>query len=61
VLQVNLARVYEARAELQGGFVDREAAVYAYDAALEVFGELGMRTLADSAAAGLERVRDAAA
>ena len=60
VLQVNLARVYEAKAELEGGFAAREAAVYAYGSALDVFSEHGMRTLSASAAAGLERVRAAA-
>jgi hypothetical protein len=60
VLQVNLARVYEARAGLEGGFTAREAAVYAYGSALDVFSEHGMRTLSASAAAGLERVKAAA-
>lgn len=60
VLQVNLARVYEAQAGLEGGFAAREAAVYAYETALDVFSERGMRTLSASAAAGLERVRAAA-
>jgi hypothetical protein len=60
VLQVNLARVYEAKAELEGGFTAREAAVYAYGSALDVFSEHGMRTLSASAAAGLERVKAAA-
>jgi tetratricopeptide (TPR) repeat protein len=60
VLQVNLARVYEAKAELEGGFATREAAVYAYGSAFDVFSEHGMRTLSASAAAGLERVRAAA-
>jgi tetratricopeptide (TPR) repeat protein len=60
VLQVNLARVYEAQAGLEGGFAAREAAVYAYGSALDVFAERGMRTLSASAAAGLERVKAAA-
>jgi hypothetical protein len=60
VLQVNLARVYEAKAELEGGFKAREAAVYAYGSAFDVFCEHGMRSLSESAAAGLERVRKAA-
>jgi hypothetical protein len=61
VLQVNLARVYEARAELEGGFKARESAVYAYETALDVFSEHGMKTLSESAAAGLARVREAVA
>ncbi len=60
VLQVNLARVYEAKASLEGGFAAREAAVYAYGFALDVFCEHGMRTLSASASAGLERVKAAA-
>lgn len=56
VLQVNLARVYEARAELVGEFDDRECAVYALEEALEVFRENGLKTLAESASAALERV-----
>ncbi len=61
VLQVNLARVYEAKAELEGGgFKAREAAIYAYGSAFDVFCEHGMRSLSDSAAAGLERVKEKA-
>jgi hypothetical protein len=60
VLQVNLARVYEAKAGLEGGFAAREAAVYAYGTARGVFSEHGRRTLSASAAAGLERVKAAA-
>lgn len=58
VLQVNLARVYEARAALTGGFTAREAAIYAYEAAFDVFREHGLKTLSDSAIAGLERIRE---
>jgi tetratricopeptide (TPR) repeat protein len=60
VVQVNLARVYEARAELETGFAARQAALYAYEAAFEVFSEHGLKTLSESAAAGLERVRETA-
>lgn len=56
VLQVNLARVYEARAGLLGEFREREAAAYALDAAFEVFAERGLKSLAEIAADGLERV-----
>ncbi|HWE47001.1 MAG TPA: hypothetical protein VG407_13330 [Caulobacteraceae bacterium] len=57
VLQINLARIYEARADLLGGFSNRDAAVYALEEAREVFCEHGLKTLAESATAGLERVR----
>ena len=57
VLQINLARIYEARADLLGGFPNRDAAVYALEEAREVFCEHGLKSLAESAAAGLERVR----
>ena len=56
ILQVNLARVYEARAELLGGFVQRESAVYALEEALEVFCDLGLKSLAETATAALERI-----
>ena len=59
VLQLNLARIYEARADLLGGFPNRDAAVYALEEAREVFCEHGLKSLAESAAAGLERVRAA--
>ncbi|MBC6980937.1 hypothetical protein [Caulobacter sp. 17J80-11] len=59
VIQANLGRLYEARAELLGEFRERDAAVYAYEAALDVFCEQGLRTLAVIAAEGLERVRAA--
>lgn len=60
VLQVNLARVYEARAGLLGEFREREAAAYALDAAFEVFADRGLKSLAEIAAEGLERVSVAA-
>jgi hypothetical protein len=56
VLQVNLARVYETRADLMGAFANRDAAVYALEEALEVFAEHGLKALAESASAALERV-----
>jgi hypothetical protein len=59
VLQVNLARVYESRAELDGDFANREAAVYALEGALDVFCDHGLKRLADTATAALERVRAA--
>jgi hypothetical protein len=59
VLQMNLARVYEARADLMGGFANRDAAVYALEEAFEVFCDHGLKSLADNASAGLQRVRAA--
>ncbi len=56
VLQVNLARVYEARSELLGVFEERMAAAYALEAAFDIFAERGQRSLADGAARALERV-----
>ncbi len=57
VAQLNLARLYEARADLPGGHGDeRGAAIMALSTALDVFGEHGLRTLSDEAARGLERL-----
>ncbi len=62
VAQVNLARLYEARMQLPGANGDeRSAAVLALSAALDVFGEHGLRTLSDQAARGLERLGAAGA
>ena len=58
VLQLNFARLYEARAYIAGWRKgDREAATTALAAALDVFGEQGMRTLADTAQTALRRLR----
>jgi tetratricopeptide (TPR) repeat protein len=58
VAQVNLARLYEARAELPGhGGEERGAALMALTAALDVFGEFGLKSLSEQAARGLERLR----
>jgi tetratricopeptide (TPR) repeat protein len=62
VRQLNFARLYEARANIAGR--DRgegEAAAQALTTALDVFSEYGLRSLADVAAAGLERLRSIAA
>ncbi len=59
VLQLNLSRLYETRADLLGQFAQREAAVYALEEAFEVFCDHGMKSLADQASAALERVRGA--
>jgi hypothetical protein len=61
VLQLNFARLYEARANIagwRGG--ERDAAATALAAALDVFGEQGLRTLADAALTALQRLREAA-
>ena len=60
VLQVNLGRLYESRAELLGDFREREQAAYAFEGALDVFAEHGLKALAENAGAGLERVRASA-
>ncbi len=55
--QLNLARLYEARAQLPGAHGDeRASAVLALSAALDVFGEHGLRSLSDQAARGLDRL-----
>jgi hypothetical protein len=59
VVQVNLARVYESRAELMGAFKNRDAAVYALEEALEIFCEHGLKTLAEAASSALGRVATA--
>jgi tetratricopeptide (TPR) repeat protein len=57
VAQVDLARLYEARSALPGANGDqRAAAMLALSAALDVFGEHGLRSLSDQAARGLERL-----
>ncbi|WP_334163807.1 hypothetical protein [Phenylobacterium sp.] len=56
--QLNLARLYEARIDITGkDRGQRAAAVTALDAALEVFGEHGLRSLAVAAQDALDRVR----
>lgn len=57
VAQLNLARVYEARDEIRGRADGREPAVLALAEALEVFTERGLKTLAETAQAGLARLR----
>jgi hypothetical protein len=59
VAQVNLARLYETRADItgrdDGGLT---AASVALATAMDVFAEEGMRSLTDLAHQGLERLRD---
>jgi hypothetical protein len=58
VRQLGFARLYEARATLSGrDAAEDRAAAQALAAALDVFAEHGLRTLADTAAQGLERLR----
>jgi hypothetical protein len=56
--QLHLARLYEARADITGkDRGERAAAVLALDAALDVFGEQGLRSLSVMALDALERLR----
>ena len=62
VLQLNLARIYEAQAKALGRDHGEHArAGEALIAALDVFSENGLRSLADMAATDLERLREASA
>jgi tetratricopeptide (TPR) repeat protein len=57
VCQVNLARLYETRMVVRGVRPGEVAsAAMALSSALDVFGEHGLRSLADEAARGLERL-----
>jgi hypothetical protein len=59
--QLGLARLYELRVEITGrGGARLSSAAMAYGAALEVFGEQGLRSLSDLASRGLERLRERA-
>ncbi len=61
VLQLNLARIYQAQAKTRG--CDRGEHAHAAEAllaALDVFSEHGLRSLADLAATDLERLREVA-
>ncbi len=58
IAQLHLARLYEARLGMTGkDRGERAAAVMALDAALDVFGDHGLRSLSVLAADGLERLR----
>lgn len=60
VAQMNLARLYEARVEITGRDDGRLArAGVALAAAFDIFSELGLRSLTDLAAQGLQRVQQA--
>lgn len=54
IAQVNLAQLYIARLDLDGGDRERAAAALALSSAIEVFGEHGLRSLIDQASATLE-------
>jgi tetratricopeptide (TPR) repeat protein len=60
VMQLNLARVYEARADWVGRFRDREGAVYALEESIEVFCEHGFAGLAEEASERLARIAGSA-
>lgn len=57
VRQLSFAQICEARAQITGRDSDAAVAGLALSAALDVFGEHGMRSLADTAAQALERMR----
>ena len=57
VIQVSLARVYTARAEVTGDPTLRAKAMMALSEALDVFTERGLRTLADAALTSLDHLK----
>ena len=58
VVQLHLARLYEARLDITGkDRGERAAAVTALDAALDVFGEMGLRSLSVVASEALARLK----
>lgn len=60
LIQVNLARLYEARMDITGrDNGERAKAAVALNAALDVFAELGLRSLTSIAADALERLNTA--
>ncbi len=59
LVQLHLARLYEARMEITGkDRGERASALMALDAALDVFGEQGLRTLSVMASDALERIKE---
>ncbi|MBW8883047.1 MAG: hypothetical protein JF615_16985, partial [Asticcacaulis sp.] len=58
ILQTNLARLYVARGDITGFMLERAEAAYALEAAQEIFNEHGLKSLAATAKAQLERVRE---
>ena len=61
VVQVALARIYQARADLQGDSGELADAAFALTEALEVFSDYGQRSLSQVALSALERVKGKAA
>jgi hypothetical protein len=62
IIQLNLARLYEARVEITGRDEGRlQRASVALACAFDVFAELGLRSLTDLAAQGLARLKVAQA
>ena len=57
VVQMALARIYQARADLQGDKGERADAAFALTEAVEVFTEHGQRTLTGIALAALDRAK----
>ena len=58
ILQTNLARLYISRGDITGFMMERTEAAYALEAALEIFDEHKLKSLAKAAKGQLERVRD---
>ncbi len=57
VAQLGLARVYDARAAVEGGTPRPDGLAVALTEALDVFTEQGLKTLAEEAQAALARLR----
>jgi tetratricopeptide (TPR) repeat protein len=57
VVQISLARIYEARAELLGDTGQRANAAFALTEALEVFSDRGLKSLSEIATTALARLR----
>jgi tetratricopeptide (TPR) repeat protein len=60
ILQTNLARLYVARGDITGFMMERTEAAYALEAALEIFDEQHLKSLAKAAQVQLDRVRETA-
>jgi hypothetical protein len=57
VVQIGLARIYEARADLTGHANEIADAAFALSEALDVFAERGLRSLSDIALSALDRLK----
>ena len=60
ILQTNLARLYVARGDITGFMMERTEAAYALEAAVEIFDEQHLKSLAKGAQTQLDRVREQA-